>query len=121
MPSPGRVPLSPPEEKTEKAPERPISPEREQPVSAAPLPPRPAVPRVMSVSREAESEEFDDEDAASIAPELSRPDLDIQQLLGKRKSVEELIGEVKEVPLVQEIVGGFQGRIVDVHEISEEE
>lgn len=46
--------------------------------------------------------------------------IDIEQILGKRKSVEELISEVKEIPIVHDIVRGFGGRLVDVHEIAEE-
>ena len=68
---------------------------------------------------ETEAEESEEEDGASPA-EPAAEELDINRLLGKRKSVEELIGEVKEVPLVQEIVSDFQGRIVDVHEMDEE-
>ena len=68
---------------------------------------------------ETETEESEEEDGASPA-EPAAEELDINRLLGKRKSVEELIGEVKEVPLVQEIVSDFQGRIVDVHEMDEE-
>ena len=68
---------------------------------------------------ETEAEETEEDDGASPA-EPAAEELDINRLLGKRKSVEELIGEVKEVPLVQEIVSDFQGRIVDVHEMDEE-
>ena len=70
------------------------------------------------VKEEPETEDFDDEEPGS---EPLHQELDINQLLGKRKSVEELISEVKDVPLVQNIINGFRGRIVDVHEITEEE
>lgn len=76
-----------------------------------PVPPSPAL------KDESETEDFDDEEPGA---EPLHQELDINQLLGKRKSVEELISEVKDVPLVQNIINGFRGRIVDVHEITEE-
>ena len=62
------------------------------------------------------AEEFDEDDASA---EPEHADLNIDELLGKCKSVEELIQEVKDVPLVQNIVNSFHGRIVDVHEVSD--
>ena len=79
----------------------------------APIPPPPSP----ALKEEPETEDFDDEEPGS---EPLHQELDINQLLGKRKSVEELISEVKDVPLVQNIINGFRGRIVDVHEITEE-
>ena len=71
-------------------------------------------------SKKADDEEVDDFDDEEPAAEPPHQELDINQLLGKHKSVEELISEVKDVPLVQNIINGFRGRIVDVHEITEE-
>ena len=85
-----------------------------------PLPPRAEQRRVMSAPtsflQDVPAEEFDEDDASA---EPEHADLNIDELLGKRKSVEELIQEVKDVPLVQNIVNSFHGRIVDVHEVSD--
>ena len=85
-----------------------------------PLPPRAEQRRVMaaptSFLQDVPAEEFDEDDASA---EPEHADLNIDELLGKRKSVEELIQEVKDVPLVQNIVNSFHGRIVDVHEVSD--
>ena len=85
-----------------------------------PLPPRAEQRRVMSAPtsflQDVPAEEFDEDDASA---EPEHTDLNIDELLGKRKSVEELIQEVKDVPLVQNIVNSFHGRIVDVHEVSD--
>ena len=85
-----------------------------------PLPPRAEQRRVMSAPtsflQDVPAEEFDEDDDSA---EPEHADLNIDELLGKRKSVEELIQEVKDVPLVQNIVNSFHGRIVDVHEVSD--
>ena len=62
-------------------------------------------------------DEFDEDDGSA---EPIHTDLNIDELLGKRKSVEELIQEVKDVPLVQNIINNFHGKIVDVHEVSDQ-
>ena len=97
-------------ERTTTVPEPVIAETHAEP-APVPVPPSPAL------KEESETEDFDDEEPGT---EPLHQELDINQLLGKRKSVEELISEVKDVPLVQNIINGFRGRIVDVHEITEE-
>ncbi len=86
-----------------------------------PLPPRSEQRRVMSAPtsflQDVPPDEFDEDDASA---EPIHTDLNIDELLGKRKSVEELIQEVKDVPLVQNIINNFHGKIVDVHEVSDQ-
>ncbi|HBJ95610.1 MAG TPA: DNA polymerase III subunit gamma/tau [Lentisphaeria bacterium] len=86
-----------------------------------PLPPRAEQRRVMSAPtsflQDVPTDDFDEDDGA--APEPMHTDLNIDELLGKRKSVDELIQEVKDVPLVQNIINSFHGKIVDVHEVSD--
>ena len=57
-----------------------------------------------------------DEDSAAGSGDA----LDLARILGKRKSVEELISEVRDIPIVSEIVRNFGGRLVDVHEMTED-
>lgn len=109
-PQPAPEPASPPEEEDGDDDEPDAPPAFSAPPPQAPAPvlkdePEPA-------------EDFDEDDGPASEP--PHQELDINQLLGKRKSVEELIDEVKDVPLVQNIISGFRGRIVDVHEIAEE-
>ncbi len=109
-PQPAPEPASPPEEEDGDDDEPDAPPAFSAPPPQAPAPvlkdePDPA-------------EDFDEDDGPASEP--PHQELDINQLLGKRKSVEELIDEVKDVPLVQNIISGFRGRIVDVHEIAEE-
>ena len=110
----------PKEERSPSAPE-PVRAERgrTEKVDAPQMSPSGVTRESFGSLAETETEESEEEDGASPA-EPAAEELDINRLLGKRKSVEELIGEVKEVPLVQEIVSDFQGRIVDVHEMDEE-
>ena len=113
LPPPAPMPELPPEpERTAAVPEPVITETHAEP---APVPPPPSPSPALK--EEPETEDFDDEEPGS---EPLHQELDINQLLGKRKSVEELISEVKDVPLVQNIINGFRGRIVDVHEITEE-
>lgn len=125
-PKPEPTPLPPPVSSPEQMPD-PVydagpepTPESSFSSRLPPLPPRAEQRRVMSAPtsflQDVPAEEFD-EDEASAEPEHA--DLNIDELLGKRKSVEELIQEVKDVPLVQNIVNSFHGRIVDVHEVSD--
>ena len=72
-----------------------------------------------SAAEDSSDEESPDESAASISDEPENH-IDINQILGKRKSVEELISEVREIPIVNDIVRSFGGRLVDVHEIAED-
>lgn len=125
-PKPEPTPLPPPVSSPEQMPD-PVydagpepTPESSFSSRLPPLPPRAEQRRVMSAPtsflQDVPAEEFDEDDA-SADPEHA--DLNIDELLGKRKSVEELIQEVKDVPLVQNIVNSFHGRIVDVHEVSD--
>ena len=57
-----------------------------------------------------------DEDSAAGCGDA----LDLARILGKRKSVEELISEVRDIPIVSEMVRNFGGRLVDVHEMTED-
>lgn len=89
---------------------------------------RPHVPQprpLQSGIQQPHAEETPDEDSSDesedAAPEGDPESMiDIKQILGKRKSVEELIAEVKEIPIVNDIVRSFGGRLVDVHEIAED-
>ena len=89
---------------------------------------RPHVPQPRSLQsgiQQPHAEETPDEDSSDesedAAPEGDPESMiDIKQILGKRKSVEELIAEVKEIPIVNDIVRSFGGRLVDVHEIAED-
>ena len=84
---------------------------------------RPHVPQPRSLQsgiQQPHAEETPDEDSSDesedAAPEGDPESMiDIKQILGKRKSVEELIAEVKEIPIVNDIVRSFGGRLVDVH------
>lgn len=125
-PKPEPTPLSPPVSSPEQMPD-PVydagpepTPESSFSSRLPPLPPRAEQRRVMSAPtsflQDVPAEEFDEDDASA---EPEHADLNIDELLGKRKSVEELIQEVKDVPLVQNIVNSFHGRIVDVHEVSD--
>lgn len=123
---PEPTPLPPPVSRPEQMPD-PVydagpepTPESSFSSRLPPLPPRAEQRRVMaaptSFLQDVPAEEFDEDDASA---EPEHADLNIDELLGKRKSVEELIQEVKDVPLVQNIVNSFHGRIVDVHEVSD--
>lgn len=125
-PKPEPTPLPPPVSSPEQMPD-PVydagpepTPESSFSSRLPPLPPRAEQRRVMSAPtsflQDVPAEEFDEDDASA---EPEHADLNIDELLGKRKSVEELIQEVKDVPLVQNIVNSFHGRIVDVHEVSD--
>lgn len=125
-PKPEPTPLPPPVSSPEQMPD-PVydagpepTPESSFSSRLPPLPPRAEQRRVMaaptSFLQDVPAEEFDEDDAST---EPEHADLNIDELLGKRKSVEELIQEVKDVPLVQNIVNSFHGRIVDVHEVSD--
>ncbi len=125
-PKPEPTPLPPPVSSPEQMPD-PVydagpepTPESSFSSRLPPLPPRAEQRRVMtaptSFLQDVPAEEFDEDDASA---EPEHADLNIDELLGKRKSVEELIQEVKDVPLVQNIVNSFHGRIVDVHEVSD--
>ncbi len=125
-PKPEPTPLPPPVSRPEQMPD-PVydagpepTPESSFSSRLPPLPPRAEQRRVMaaptSFLQDVPAEEFDEDDASA---EPEHADLNIDELLGKRKSVEELIQEVKDVPLVQNIVNSFHGRIVDVHEVSD--
>lgn len=125
-PKPEPTPLPPPVSSPEQMPD-PVydagpepTPESSFSSRLPPLPPRAEQRRVMSAPtsflQDIPAEEFDEDDASA---EPEHADLNIDELLGKRKSVEELIQEVKDVPLVQNIVNSFHGRIVDVHEVSD--
>lgn len=125
-PKPVPTPLPPPVSSPEQMPD-PVydagpepTPESSFSSRLPPLPPRAEQRRVMSAPtsflQDVPAEEFDEDDASA---EPEHADLNIDELLGKRKSVEELIQEVKDVPLVQNIVNSFHGRIVDVHEVSD--
>ena len=125
-PKPEPTPLPPPVSSPEQMPD-PVydagpepTPESSFSSRLPPLPPRAEQRRVMSAPtsflQDVPAEEFDEDDAYA---EPEHADLNIDELLGKRKSVEELIQEVKDVPLVQNIVNSFHGRIVDVHEVSD--
>lgn len=125
-PKPEPTPLPPPVSSPEQMPD-PVydagpepTPEGSFSSRLPPLPPRAEQRRVMSAPtsflQDVPAEEFDEDDASA---EPEHADLNIDELLGKRKSVEELIQEVKDVPLVQNIVNSFHGRIVDVHEVSD--
>ena len=125
-PKPEPMPLPPPVSSPEQMPD-PVydagpepTPESSFSSRLPPLPPRAEQRRVMaaptSFLQDVPAEEFDEDDASA---EPEHADLNIDELLGKRKSVEELIQEVKDVPLVQNIVNSFHGRIVDVHEVSD--
>lgn len=125
-PKPEPTPLPPPFSSPEQMPD-PVydagpepTPESSFSSRLPPLPPRAEQRRVMSAPtsflQDVPAEEFDEDDASA---EPEHADLNIDELLGKRKSVEELIQEVKDVPLVQNIVNSFHGRIVDVHEVSD--
>ncbi len=125
-PKPESTPLPPPVSSPEQMPD-PVydagpepTPESSFSSRLPPLPPRAEQRRVMaaptSFLQDVPAEEFDEDDASA---EPEHADLNIDELLGKRKSVEELIQEVKDVPLVQNIVNSFHGRIVDVHEVSD--
>ena len=125
-PKPEPTPLPPPVSSPEQMPD-PVydagpepTPESSFSSRLPPLPPRAEQRRVMSAPTsfllDVPAEEFDEDDASA---EPEHADLNIDELLGKRKSVEELIQEVKDVPLVQNIVNSFHGRIVDVHEVSD--
>lgn len=125
-PKPEPTPLPPPFSSPEQMPD-PVydagpepTPESSFSSRLPPLPPRAEQRRVMaaptSFLQDVPAEEFDEDDASA---EPEHADLNIDELLGKRKSVEELIQEVKDVPLVQNIVNSFHGRIVDVHEVSD--
>ena len=125
-PKPEPTPLPPPVSSPEQMPD-PVydagpepTPESSFSSRLPPLPPRAEQRRVMSAPtsflQDVPAEEFDEDDAPA---EPEHADLNIDELLGKRKSVEELIQEVKDVPLVQNIVNSFHGRIVDVHEVSD--
>ena len=109
----------PKEERSPSAPE-PVRAERgrTEKVDAPQMSPSGVTRESFGSLAETEAEESEEDGASPAEP--AAEELDINRLLGKRKSVEELIGEVKEVPLVQEIVSDFQGRIVDVHEMDEE-
>ena len=72
-----------------------------------------------SAAEDSSDEESPDESDDSISDEPENH-IDINQILGKRKSVEELISEVREIPIVNDIVRSFGGRLVDVHEIAED-
>ena len=124
-PKPEPTPLPPPVSSPEQMPD-PVydagpepTPESSFSSRLPPLPPRAEQRRVMSAPtsflQDVPAEEFDEDDASA---EPEHADLNIDELLGKRKSVEELIQEVKDIPLVQNIVNSFHGRIVDVHEVS---
>ncbi len=125
-PKPEPTPLPPPVSSPEQMPD-PVYDAGPEPTSESsfssrlpPLPPRAEQRRVMSAPtsflQDVPAEEFDEDDASA---EPEHADLNIDELLGKRKSVEELIQEVKDIPLVQNIVNSFHGRIVDVHEVSD--
>ena len=125
-PKPEPTPLPPPVSSPEQMPD-PVydagpepTPESSFSSRLPPLPPRAEQRRVMtaptSFLQDVPAEEFDEDDASA---EPEHAELNIDELLGKRKSVEELIQEVKDVPLVQNIVNSFHGRIVDVHEVSD--
>lgn len=125
-PKPEPTPLPPPVSSPEQMPD-PVydagpepTPESSFSSRLPPLPPRAEQRRVMSAPtsflQDVPAEEFDEDD---VSAEPEHADLNIDELLGKRKSVEELIQEVKDVPLVQNIVNSFHGRIVDVHEVSD--
>lgn len=125
-PKPEPTPLPPPVSSPEQMPD-PVydagpepTPESSFSSRLPPLPPRAEQRRVMSAPtsflQDVPAEEFDEDDASA---EPEHANLNIDELLGKRKSVEELIQEVKDVPLVQNIVNSFHGRIVDVHEVSD--
>ncbi len=125
-PKPEPTPLPPPVSRPEQMPD-PVydagpepTPESSFSSRLPPLPPCAEQRRVMSAPtsflQDVPAEEFDEDDASA---EPEHADLNIDELLGKRKSVEELIQEVKDVPLVQNIVNSFHGRIVDVHEVSD--
>lgn len=125
-PKPEPTPLPPPVSSPEQMPD-PVydagpepTPESSFSSRLPPLPPRAEQRRVMSAPtsflQDVPAEEFDEDDASA---EPEHADLNIDELLGKRKSVEELIQEVKDVPLIQNIVNSFHGRIVDVHEVSD--
>lgn len=76
-------------------------------------------PSARSGAEDSSDEESSDESDDSISDEPENH-IDINQILGKRKSVEELISEVREIPIVNDIVRSFGGRLVDVHEIAED-
>ena len=78
-----------------------------------------APPSARSPAEDSSDEESPDESDDSISDEPENH-IDINQILGKRKSVEELISEVREIPIVNDIVRSFGGRLVDVHEIAED-
>lgn len=115
LPPPDPMPELPPQPEPQETTPEPVVAETHTEPAAEPVPPSP-VP-APTLKDEPDSEDFDDEEPAAEPP---HQELDINQLLGKHKSVEELISEVKDVPLVQNIINGFRGRIVDVHEITEE-
>ena len=51
--------------------------------------------------------------------EIDDPDMQLPPS-PRRKNVQELILEVQELPLIRQVVSDFKGRLVDVHELSEE-
>ena len=81
-------------------------------------------PVVQEKTGNSPSDETSDEDSSEesddAVPGESGNQIDIGKILGKRKSVEELISEVRDIPIVNEIVRSFGGRLVDVHEIAED-
>ena len=83
-------------------------------------PPSPAKKKTVSPqpSDDPSDEDTSDTSDDAVPGETGNP-IDIAQILGKRKSVEELISEVREIPIIDEIVRSFGGRLVDVHEIAE--
>ena len=61
---------------------------------------------------------------SSAEEELSDSDIDDPDMPlpppPRRKNMQELIREVQELPLIHQVVSDFKGRLVDVHELSEE-
>jgi len=125
-PTPISVPVSPivdiePPEAQEDS--YPYEPRPEMPAEkAAAVPDEPPHPEPVvqkeTLPEDDHSGHDGDDDYDTPSGELSDPN-EIAAVLGKRKSVEELIQEVKDIPLIQQVIGGFRGRIVDVHEIAE--
>ena len=61
---------------------------------------------------------------SSAEEEISDSDIDDPDMQlpppPRRKNMQELILEVQELPLIHQVVSDFKGRLVDVHELSEE-
>ena len=133
-PSPAPEPIAEKEEPNQILEQEPprTSPETKPPENSNPsrenLQPEPRHDSTPSVVQEktgnSPSDETSDEDSSEetddAVPGESGNQIDIGKILGKRKSVEELISEVRDIPIVNEIVRSFGGRLVDVHEIAED-